>query len=88
MVDTLDPIKAFAKSDKECYEVLKNISVSFNRKNKEIYIQSSKYSFEHIMDKWNELTSWMLLDVECDNKKNSIKIKFNYESAIKEKIVA
>lgn len=88
LVDTLDPIKAFAKSDKECYEVLKNISVSFNRKNKEIYIQSSKYFSEHIMDKWNELASWMLLDVECDNKKNSIKIKFNYESAIKEEIVA
>lgn len=88
LVDTLDPIKAFAESDKECYEVLKNINVSFNRRNKEIYIQSSKYFSENIMNKWNELSSWMSLDVDCDNKNNSIKITFNYESTSEEKIVA
>lgn len=88
LVDTLDPIKAFAESDKECYEVLKNINVSFNRRNKEIYIQSSKYFSENIMNKWNELSSWMSLDVDCDDKNNSIKIKFNYESTSEEKIVA
>lgn len=88
LVDTLDPIKSFAKSDTGCYEVLKNINVSFNSRNKEIYIHSSKYFSKDVMNKWYELSSWMSLDVECDNENNSIKIKFNYESTGEDKIVA
>lgn len=88
LVDTLDPIKCFAQSENECYNVLKDINIKFKNKNKEIHIQSSKYLFEDIMSRWRELSSWMSLDVECDVENHVIKIKFDYESIENEKIAA
>lgn len=88
LVDTLDPIKCFDEFTFDCYEILKNINISFKSKNKEILIQSTKYLTKEALDKWQELSSWMSLDIVCNYEAHEIKIKFEYKSANEEKMVA
>ncbi|MGN0005666.1 MAG: hypothetical protein ACI37Z_06825 [Candidatus Gastranaerophilaceae bacterium] len=84
LVDTIEPVKKFYKSNNELLliDILKDLLFDFDTRNKEIKIYSPKLIDYKVFNKWSCLSDWLNIDVEFIDstiKFNIVKSKGNRE---------
>lgn len=90
LVDTLEPIKCCTRKQKSrnVYDILKNVNIQCNNRNKSISIESEKYISKETLDDWKNMEQWLDLTAYISDTQNSITISFEYEKMPNEKTVA
>lgn len=79
LVDSLEPYKCCGKDNKtDIYDLLQNIEIKFNSKNKYFTMTSKQYIDKDVINGWKTISKWLELKTE-EYGENGIKITFKYD---------